>query len=188
MQYILASASPRREQLLKLLIPDFIVDPSVVVEAPGDFLPHELVVQLARDKALDVAQRYERGIVIGADTCVAVQGKVLMKPADENQAYEMLRLLQGNTHRVYTGLFIVNVSTRVLLAGYAETKVTMQPLCDREILEYIATKEPMDKAGAYGIQGNAAKYICGIEGCYYNVVGLPLHKLYTMLKQMGCDV
>lgn len=176
---ILASASPRRSELLAYIVPAFEVAPSGIDETAAG-APAAQVVKLARDKAADVAARYPDAIVIGADTLVAVGRRVLGKPADEAQAASMLRLLSGRTHRVYTGVAVVADGS--VKAAANMTRVRFAPLSDDEIRSYIATGEPMDKAGAYGIQGCGGKFITAVHGCYFNVMGLPLNLLYTMLK------
>jgi septum formation protein len=178
---ILASASPRRKELLAYIISEFDVIPSGIDEmATGS--PKRQVEMLAKDKAADIASQYPDALVIGADTLVAVDGQVLGKPKDTADAAAMLRLLSGRTHTVYTGVAVVGSGGTH--TAVESTRVTFAPLSDDEITEYIATGEPMDKAGAYGIQGYGGKYITGIEGCFFNVMGLPLNRLYTILKSL----
>ncbi len=179
---VLASGSPRRQELLKFVIPSFEVIPSGAPEDAGGH-PASRVVELALVKARDVAARCESALVIGADTLVALQGKVLGKPQDEAEAAAMLRLLSGRTHRVYTGLALIHEGHE--RTACCMTRVTFAPLTEDEISEYIATREPMDKAGAYGIQGYGAKFIQKVNGCYFNVMGLPLRTLYEMLTEPG---
>lgn len=154
------------------------------IEAEG---PKELVRELSRRKAEEVAARYsEDTLVIGADTVVAVQGRILGKPATHREAVEMLMLLQGQVHQVYTGVTIVAGGTKKVLAGFAEcTDVSVYPMDEEEIIRYTESGEPMDKAGAYGIQGKFAAYIREIRGDYHNVVGLPVSRLYQELKTLG---
>lgn len=178
---ILASASPRRKELLSYIVPDFEVIPSGIDEVATG-APEDQVKQLAADKAADIAKQYPDALVIGADTLVAVEDRVLGKPADEAEAAGMLRLLSGREHRVYTGVAVV-------LHGHIKTDVNMThvqfaKLSGDEVREYISTGEPMDKAGAYGIQGYCGKFIVGIRGDYFNVMGLPLNMLYNMLKEI----
>ncbi len=176
---ILASGSPRRRELLAYILPEFDVIPSGIEEiASGS--PAQQVEKLAADKAADIAAKHPDAVVIGADTLVAVDAQVLGKPADAEEAAAMLKLLSGRTHTVYTGVAVVsNSKTQTLVES---TQVTFCALSDGEIREYIATGEPMDKAGAYGIQGYGGKYITGIDGCFFNVMGLPLNRLYNLLK------
>jgi septum formation protein len=179
---ILASGSPRRRELLAYLIDKFDAIPSGIdEEASGS--PRQQVEKLATDKALDIARQYPDALVIGADTLVAVGGQVLGKPRDEADAADMLRMLSGRAHNVYTGVAVIS-SGKTHIA-VESTRVTFSHMSDDEIREYIATGEPMDKAGAYGIQGYGGKYISGIHGCFFNVMGLPLNRLYTMLKEPG---
>ena len=128
------------------------------------------------------------GIVIGADTVVVWQGQVLGKPKNGDEAFEMLFKLQGSCHEVYTGIALIDVSSGEVLVGHEKTRVCFRSLDEREIRLYAASGEPLDKAGAYGVQGLAAIFITRIEGCYTNVVGLPLARLSLMLKQLGCNV
>jgi septum formation protein len=191
-QIILASASPRREALLSQAGLDFRVEPSRVREEAtrsGD--PGSLVEQAALAKAGDVAARVRDGLVLGADTVVVIGRTALGKPADAAAARRMLRRLSGKTHRVYTGLALLQVKdgrvTRQRLA-HEETAVTMRRLDERDLAAYIATGEPLDKAGAYGIQGRGGVLVERIEGCYFNVVGLPLARLAEMLREFGVSV
>ena len=146
--------------------------------------PARAVSELSRQKAEAVLLRAEDGdTVIGADTVVALEGRILGKPADEADAFRMLRMLQGRDHAVYTGVTILKKNSGTAPVTFAErTAVHVLPMSDEEIRAYIATGEPMDKAGAYGIQGRFAVYVAGIEGDYQNVVGLPVSRLYGYLK------
>jgi septum formation protein len=150
---------------------------------PSD--PTEHVLNLSRRKAEDVARRLNRGIVLGADTIVVVDGEILGKPRNPQEARRMLRLLAGRTHMVLTGLTLIDLSRQRSLSDSVVTVVRMRPLSRREIDWYVSTGEPMDKAGSYGIQGKGSILIERIEGCFYNVVGLPLAKLAQMLQTMG---
>jgi septum formation protein len=179
---ILASASPRRRELLAQAGFKFEVLPAQINEDPlAGEEPIAYVVRLAREKAAAVCGqvRDREAIVLGADTTVTLDGHLLAKPEDANDAGRMLRMLSGRTHRVITGVAIAS-ATGVEVAAEV-TGVQFLTLTDNEIDVYIATGEPMDKAGAYGIQGYAAKWIPRIEGCYFNVVGLPLALVSTML-------
>lgn len=184
---ILASASPRRRELLAQAGFTFEVHPAHVNEdpRPGED-PIGYVVRLARDKAESVfAEISSMGpaapqMVLGADTTVTLDGHILAKPADTTEADRMLRMLSGRTHRVITGVAVATESRTEVAAEV--TGVQFLTLSDEEIAAYIATGEPMDKAGAYGIQGYAAKWIPRVEGCYFNVVGLPLALVATMLE------
>jgi len=183
---ILASASPRRRELLKQAGFTFEVVPAHVNEDPhpGED-PRTYVVRLARDKAEAVygQLRVPEAVVIGADTTVTADGQILAKPEDAGDAMRMLRKLSGRTHQVITGIAIASATSTEAAAEV--TSVEFLALSDEEIAAYVATGEPMDKAGAYGIQGYAARWIPRIEGCYFNVVGLPLARVATMLKDSG---
>ena len=184
---VLASASPRRKELLEQIgiIPD--IRPSAVEEEKNEEEPSKLVENLSYIKAADVASRCEAGtLVIGADTVVAVCPKgeerpvILGKPGNAENAGNMIRQIQGHVHQVYTGVTIC--STHKNVSFYEKTDVWVYDMTDEEIRDYISTGEPMDKAGAYGIQGKFAAYIKGIEGEYNNVVGLPVARLVHELK------
>ena len=187
---ILASRSPRRRKLLAQLGLDFEVHPSDLDEnAMNHRLPEQLVEQLALEKARAVATRFPEALTLGADTIVVLDGDVLNKPADEAEARAMLRRLSGRTHTVYTGVALVHPASRREVVDYEATQVTFAPLTDVEIDAYVATGSPLDKAGAYGIQDDyGAVFIRRIEGDYYNVVGLPLHRLYRMLRNHFADL
>jgi len=188
MQIILASASPRRQQLLELIDLDFDIMVSEVEEDNAkDILPEELAMAHAIDKAIDVSKRVSgNAIVIGADTIVVVDGKVFGKPKDYNEAVRMLTILAGRDHIVISGVAVVKGGG--IVSGFSTTTVTFRPLSQSEIERYVATGEPMDKAGAYAIQGRGALLVKGITGCYTNVVGLPLVKLSELLRQIGVDL
>ena len=181
---ILASASPRRRELLSLTGLPFMVMAGNGEEIISTEDPARAVSELSRQKAEAVLLRAEDGdTVIGADTVVALEGRILGKPADEADAFRMLRMLQGRDHAVYTGVTILKKNSGTAPVTFAErTAVHVLPMSDEEIRAYIATGEPMDKAGAYGIQGRFAVYVAGIEGDYQNVVGLPVSRLYGYLK------
>lgn len=187
---ILASASPRRAELLTQAKIPFTALPSNAEENLSADTPEELVEQLSFIKANDVYNKikkeYKDILVIGADTIVYYDGEVLGKPADEAEAFDMLKLLSDRTHSVYTGISIIfkkDGEKRTILL-HDKTDVTFYPINDFELKEYIATKDPLDKAGAYGIQGPFAIHIKEIKGDYNNVVGLPIAKLYQALKTL----
>lgn len=183
---ILASGSPRRKELLQMLEVPFEVLVSDTEEIITKNEPAEVTKELSYQKAMAVARQVEEGIVIGADTVVSIDGKILGKPADTEEAREMIHKLQGKSHMVYTGVtLIVKSDEMVSASSFAEgTKVNVAPMTEDEIEAYISTSEPYDKAGAYGIQGLFGKFIEGIEGDYFNVVGLPVHRLYEELKKI----
>ena len=170
---ILASASPRRKEILELADLKFDVMPSDAQEITTKTAPNEVVMELASIKAKDIYKKSEKqSMVVGADTVVAYQGQILGKPTDEADAKRMLTMLSGQTHEVYTGVCVIEDGKTKTF--YEETKVTFYEISDEQIDRYIKTGEPMDKAGSYGIQGKAAVFIKGIEGDYYNVVGFPI--------------
>lgn len=184
MSLILASASPRRRELLSLITSDFTVIPAKGEENADKTLPPHLLVQnLAKQKAAEVAASHPEDIVIGADTLVFCGAEIMGKPKDTADAKRMLTLLSGNTHTVITAAAIAQNGT-VTKVFAEETKVEFFPLTEDEIAAYIATGEPMDKAGAYGIQDKGALLVKGITGDYYNVMGLPMGRLYRELKPL----
>lgn len=192
---VLASASPRRQELLRNAGISFTVQPAHVDETP---LPGEsaraCAERLARAKALEVWRKDPSGVVLGADTVVAVDETILGKPSDPQDAARMLRMLSGRVHLVITGVCVVKAAINFDVPGVSDvtaeikgssesTLVTMIAISDEEIRDYVATGEPMDKAGAYAIQGMAARWIPRIEGDYSNVVGLPVALVYRMLRE-----
>jgi septum formation protein len=184
MRLILASASPRRQALLRNAGLDVVVRPSSVEEVvqPGES-PEDFARRAATDKTLAVAAAAPPdALVLGADTVVVAGDEILGKPADAADAARMLRTLSGATHRVITGVCLVTAPDRIEAVRAETTFVTFRALDEKEIADYVASGEPFDKAGAYGIQGFASKFVTGIEGCYFNVVGLPVAVVYDMLK------
>lgn len=170
---ILASASPRRKEILELADLKFDIMPSNAQEITTKTAPNEVVMELASIKAKDIYEKSEKqSMIVGADTVVAYQGQILGKPTDEADAKRMLTMLSGQTHEVYTGVCVIE--DEKIKTFYEETKVTFYEISDEQIDRYIKTGEPMDKAGSYGIQGKAAVFIKWIEGDYYNVVGFPI--------------
>ena len=203
-QIILASQSPRRKELLEQIGLEFEICPAQGEEVITKSVPEEVVMELSKQKAEEVAAMVSSFgeehkdittpsdiLVIGADTVVAYDGKILGKPADETDAKRMLTMLSGNTHSVFTGvtLVLIDKSGRAgELVFYEKTDVKMHKMSEVEIDRYIATGEPMDKAGSYGIQGKCAIYIEKIDGDYNNVVGLPITRIYKELKKIGIDI
>lgn len=179
---ILASQSPRRKELLSLITTDFEIIPAKGEEIlPEKISPENAVLLLAQQKADEIFTKYKNQVIIAADTVVAVDGKILGKPADETDAFNMLKTLSGRVHSVFTGVCVISANGEK--TEFAEqTAVEFYPLSDEEIRAYIATGEPMDKAGAYGIQERGALLIKRIEGDYYNVMGLPVGRLSRVLK------
>lgn len=186
---VLASSSPRRISLLKMLgvtfepVPASIVEEKREGEEPADFAR-----RIAKEKALQVAERVKAEFVIAADTVVVIDGEVLGKPKDENEARRMLEKLSGRTHKVITAVALYKKESGELLLDHKETLVRFTVLSKAEIDWYIKTDEPMDKAGAYGIQGLGSLFIERIDGCYTNVVGLPLPLLYQLAKRAGLSL
>lgn len=186
--FILASRSPRREEILRRLGVEFSVRPADIDEGgPAGLPPRELAMQAAARKAAAVAREIEKGIVLGADTIVVLDGEVLGKPSDAASAAAMLGRLVGHTHQVTTGLALIDVERGSRAASWEDTLVHMRPATEDEIAAYVATGEPLDKAGAYGIQEHGALFVDRIEGCYFNVVGLPVTRLRSMLREMLGD-
>ncbi|MCR5719792.1 MAG: Maf family protein [Lachnospiraceae bacterium] len=187
---ILASASPRRRELLKTIGLDFEIKVSDVEEKCDEIHPAKVVEALSfiKGKAVwDSLQDKNLSVVLSADTVVSLEGKILGKPSDEKRAFEMLKSLSGKSHEVYTGVTLIcKEGKEVITRTFHEaTKVFFYEMSDEEILDYIATKEPMDKAGAYGIQGLGSRFVQRIEGDYNTVVGLPAARVYRELKYMG---
>ena len=188
---ILASRSPRRIHLLRQIGITFSVQESGVEEKLQEgATPESIVRDLSLAKALSVAANLDAGIVIGADTIVVIDGKILGKPSTEEEATAMLSALSGRTHSVFTGFALVDVETGRTHVDFEKTEVTFRPISRKEIEEYVASGSPMDKAGAYGIQDDyGAVFVERIHGCFYTVVGFPLSKFYTsfnaFLGQLG---
>jgi septum formation protein len=185
---VLASASPRRQELLRNAGIEFVLQPAEIPEDPlAGELPPACAERLAREKALKVSRQRPEDLILGADTIVVVDGQILGKPSGLADAARMLRLLSGRTHQVITGVCLAG-SQR--MNGFEDTRsetttVTMSALSEDDIRFYVASGEPMDKAGAYAIQGIASRWIPRIEGDYSNVVGLPISLIYRMLCDHG---
>ena len=197
MEIILASASPRRKELLKQIGLDFIVFPAQGEEVSDKSAPRDVVVELAQKKAGEIYEKTiaagvgrQDSIVIGADTIVVFEDSILGKPKDEQDAIHMLTMLSGKTHEVYTGvsLWMRENGKKVQYSFYEKTEVTMYPIRQEEIISYVKSGEPMDKAGSYGIQGLGARFIQKINGDYNNVVGLPVGRIYQELAQLGIAI
>jgi septum formation protein len=186
---ILASSSPRRKGLLQQIGIDFEVMPSKYEEDMTMKLPpHKLCMVLAKGKAMDVAQRVKKGIVIGVDTFVTLGKKKLGKPKSMKDAKKSLRMLSGKVQKIYSGVAIIDAATGKELIDYEVTKVHFRKISNKEIDAYIKTGESEGKAGSYAIQGLGVVFISKIEGCYTNVIGMPLFKLTHMLKKFGIDI
>ena len=185
---VLASASPRRLELLRQIgiEPEVIV--SQVEEVVTSTVPGEVVMELSRQKAEDVAKDQPAGtLVIGSDTVVALDGKILGKPKSHEEAAEMIRSIEGRAHQVYTGVCMVlkgaSEAEDMVRNFYDATDVEVYPMTEKEILEYAGSDEPMDKAGAYAVQGFFGRYIKGLNGSYANVMGLPISMVYQEMKR-----
>ena len=186
---ILASASPRRKELLEKIGLKFAVEPSDSEENTDAGLePHELVRQISINKAKTVAAGYKNAIVIAADTIGVIGNKILGKPHTPNEAVKMLSEISGQPHLVITGLTVLDTATNKSISRTVDTTVYIKKLTGREIDAYVRTGEPLDKAGAYAIQGMGAVIVERIEGDFYNVMGLPLQALTEILKEFGIDV
>ncbi len=187
-QLVLASASPRRSALLSQIGLTFEVRPSDVVEPPHNIHSNnpasEVTQKLALLKATAVTQHFDDAIIIGADTLVSLDGKLLGKPTDDAEAFEMLTHLSGTCHEVVTGVALVDAGTGREIVWSEATQVYFRELQSTEIDAYIASGETSDKAGAYGIQGRGAAFVRRIDGCYFNVVGLPLASLVEHFKTL----
>lgn len=188
MAVVLASSSPRRRELLKMMgIDDFAVMPAEVDEAVPNLPPDEAVIHIAQLKARKVAETYPADdLIIAADTLVYLNGEALGKPETDSDARTMLRRLSGVRHTVYTGVALVKDGRETAFAE--RTEVYFRELLEAEIDAYIKTGEPMDKAGAYGAQGRGAVFIKRIEGDFFNVMGLPICRLVETLRHFGSDI
>jgi septum formation protein len=182
---ILASQSPRRVALLRQIgLAPRVIPSSIVEEFDFTTSPAQNAMRLAHAKALDVGKEVENAIIIGADTIVVLDNEYLGKPSDPSDAISMLERLSGKTHIVITGVAILDRPSDNSVTQYEETKVTFRPIPRKEIGGYVAEGSPLDKAGAYGIQDDyGAVFVSRIEGCYYNVVGLPLSRFHMMLQE-----
>ena len=191
MDIILASASLRRVELLKKITSNFKVIVSDFEESDVLFSGNcgDYVMTLAKGKAVAVCSSVKKpAAIIGCDTIVYFKGKVLGKPKNNKQAFQMISDLSDNTHEVYTGIAVINTETQEISTEYVCTEVRFSKLSSIEINNYIEKGESLDKAGAYGIQGAASLFVEEIKGCYYSVVGLPVNKLYFMLREMGVNL
>ncbi len=186
----LASLSPRRKQLLRLLVGDnFRVIASDYEEDNTLDMPAEkMVLKHSIGKAESVAAGLERGIVIAADTIGLLDGKVLTKPEGKEGARQMLGLISGREIKVISGLAVIDIEKNKTISGIEETKVLIKELTPEEIGDYVATGEPLDKAGSFAIQGKGAAIVRSVDGCFYNVMGLPLFQLGRTLKELGLNI
>ncbi|MDY5212673.1 Maf family protein [Intestinibacter sp.] len=183
MEIILASASPRRKEILQNTKLKFDIEKSDIEEVVlENESPEDMVVRLAYEKAFDVAKRNTDRLVIGADTIVALDDEVLGKPKDQKEAYQMIKRLSNKTHKVITGISLINLKENKIIKDYVVSLVTFKDLSEDSIKDYINTNESLDKAGAYGIQGYGALLVKNIQGDYFNIVGLPISRLSDLLK------
>ena len=186
---ILASASPRRKELLKKIGLKFKVELSNYEEdIPSGLEPHELAQKISLEKAKVVASKHQNVIVIAADTFIVFGGQILGKPHTEKEARKMLEAISGKSHSVITGFSIIDTSKNKTLSKSVETKIYLRKLTLAEIDAYVKSKEPLDKAGAYAIQGLGAVFVEKIKGDYFNVIGLPLSALTEALKEFGINI
>ncbi len=186
---ILASGSPRRALILSNLSIEFTQKRAEIDESirEGE-IPEEYVLRLSREKVLQVSKDIEEGVILGADTIVVVDSSILQKPGTREEAFDMLSRLQGRDHFVYTGLYILNKKDGKEASGYTKTRVWFSPLTPGEIWNYIDSGEPMDKAGAYGIQAMGAFFVERIEGDFFSVMGLPLNLFWRLSKEIGLEI
>ena len=183
MDIILASKSPRRREILENTKVRFSIKESQIDETIKlNESPKDTVKRLAYEKAFDVAKRNTDRLVIGADTIVALDNEVLGKPKDQNEAYQMIKRLSNKTHKVITGISLINLKENKIIKDYVVSFVTFKDLSEDSIKDYINTNESLDKAGAYGIQGYGALLVKNIQGDYFNIVGLPISRLSDLLK------
>lgn len=185
MRIVLASGSPRRRELLRLIVQEFSVCSPDVDEHVLESDPSRLVCALAQRKASAAKRAGEQEWIIGADTIVFLDGEVLGKPCDRAHAKAMIVRLAGRVHEVYTGVAVYNTATGTMHAGSECTRVQVSAMTEKQIERYLNAGEYADKAGAYGIQGAFARHIVGICGCYFNVVGMPIHRTAVLLKEAG---
>ncbi len=189
MKIILASISPRRKELLGLLkIPFEVCAPEFLEHSQENFSPEHEALHFARQKAMSLRAQFPDGLIIGSDTIVALGETKLGKPLVPEEAKRMLRLLSGKTHRVLTALAVVDAKTGGVREVLNQAQVKMREMGEREITEYVATGEPLDKAGAYAVQGIGKQFVASVKGDYFTVVGLPLKDLALTLQHFGVKV
>jgi septum formation protein len=184
---ILASKSPRRKEILESMGFDLDIIVKEVEEVSEEKLPEDWAMDIAKKKALAVAYENQDKWVLGADTAVIFQGEFLGKPKDEKEAFEVLSRLSGKEHEVITGVSLINLKKNINVSFFESTKVYFKNIDSSEIMWYIGTKEPMDKAGSYGIQGKGAIFVDKIEGDFFNVMGFPISRFYDKLKELNVE-
>ncbi|RKY87236.1 septum formation protein Maf [candidate division KSB1 bacterium] len=186
---ILASGSPRRAIIFKKLGLNFsIVKSSIKEKIPESTKPDSFVTNMALKKVKNISKKIDNGLIVGADTVVVINGLILGKPKDISEAKRMLYLLSGNIHKVYTGIALFFKPENILKTDFEVTEVEFKKMDKIEIEEYIESKEPMDKAGAYGIQGIGSLFIKKVNGCFFNVMGFPISKFYDLYKQAQKEI
>lgn len=186
---ILASESPRRQELIKLLEIPFSIKPHAFEEiGRGDWSPEEEVIQFSRRKALSLREEYPQALILGSDTLVELSGKKMGKPKNAEEAFKMLTELSGTNHCVLTGLSLLDSATGEIKESVCRTQIKFRVLKPEEVKAYVNTGEPMGKAGAYAIQGEGGGFVASMEGDYFNVVGLPLRDLVHLLAKFGVEV
>lgn len=186
---ILASTSPRRKELAQQMGLDFEIVPSNYEEdMTRKMKPKEMVLEFSFEKAKDVAKKFKEGIVIGVDTIVSFNGKNLGKPKSDEQAFETLKSFSGKTQKVYSGVCLIDCKTGRIIRDYEVTLVKFRKMADSEILNYIKTGDHNGKAGAYGIQTLSSIFIEKINGCFFNVMGFPIHNIYKNLTKLGVNI
>jgi septum formation protein len=186
MNFVLASSSPRRKELLNVLGIPFTVMPALIDEVPAaDENPESFAARVAREKGVEVASRVSQSVVLSADTVVTIDGEILGKPVDEEDAVRMLHKLSGRRHSVLTAICMIDQNRGQTLEGMDRTEVWFDPMTDTQIRDYIRREDVMDKAGAYAIQGYAGVYVPKIEGNYFNVMGLPLPLVHKFLCRIS---
>lgn len=187
---ILASGSPRRKELLTSLGLEFeVIKSDFEEDIENKIFSNELIINLAEEKVKDVAKKTKKpSIIIGADTVVIIDNEILGKPLNEQDSFNMLKKLSNRTHKVVTAIAIFDTEKNKMESEAVTSKVTFKELSDDEIKKYIKTGEPMDKAGSYGIQAYGGLFVNDINGCYFNIVGLSIHKLGEMLKTFGINI
>lgn len=185
LKLILASASPRRQELLKLITSQFEVIPADIEEVSDQTEPCEILMDIARQKAMAIAEAGHEGLILGVDTSVWLDDQLLGKPKDRDDAARMLNQMNGRSHVVISGMFAINTHTGTSVFDSCETKVFFKPLNEVQIQRYLDRADYMDKAGAYAIQEHAALFVTRLEGDFYNVMGLPVARVVDLLESLG---
>jgi len=185
LKLILASASPRRQELLKLITPNFEVIPADIEEVSDQVEPQDILMDIARQKAMTIVEAGHEGLILGVDTSVWLDDQLLGKPKDRDNAMQMLQWMSGRSHIVISGMFAINTHTGASVFDSSQTKVFFKPLNEKQIERYLDQADYMDKAGAYAIQEQAALFVTRLEGDFYNVMGLPVARVADLLESLG---